>query len=34
MCEFLSGLTMGPKLDGKFGRFYSDPATTDSHREL
>ena len=34
MCEFLSGLTFGPKLENKFGRFYSDPAHTDSHTEL
>ena len=34
MCNFLSALIFGPRLELKFGRFYSDPLTTDSHTEL
>ena len=34
MCNFLSGLTFSPKLEGWYGRFYSDPAHTDHHLEM
>ena len=34
MCNFLSALIFGPRLELKFGRFYSDPLTTDSHTDL
>ena len=34
MCNFLSGLTFGPKLEGRFGRHYADPLKTNSHSEL
>ena len=34
MCNFLSALIFGPKLELKFGRFYSDPLTTNSHTDL
>jgi hypothetical protein len=34
MCTFLSGLAFGPKLEGKFGKFYADPTHTDSHSDM
>ena len=34
MCEFLSGLTFGPNLESKYGKFYSDPAHVNSHTDL
>src|SRR5579862_997519 len=34
MCHFISGLAFGPKLEARFGRFYTDPAKTDHHSEL
>lgn len=32
MCEFLSGLTFGPKLEKKYGRCYSNPKKAKAKR--